>query len=140
MTEISPALLDELKAAAKAAADLAYAPYSRFPVGAALLTEDGKIYAGCNVENAAYPLTSCAERGAVCSMVAQGSRKIRFVVVYTPTGTPSSPCGACRQILHEFGPDAWVYSFCTSDAVLSKSLAELLPDSFGPNNLLGRPS
>jgi cytidine deaminase len=123
---------DGLKAAAKAAAAHAYAPYSRFRVGAAVLTEEGTIHAGCNVEDASYGLTVCAERNAIAHAVAAGARKILAVVVYTPTAAPTMPCGACRQVLAEFGRDATVLC-CTDDDAADAEfrVAELLPSAFG---------
>ena len=126
-----------LEDAAKAASKLAYCPYSRFPVGAAVLTGIGEIFAGCNVENASYGLTICAERNAVFQAVAQGQGRlvILAVVVYTPTPQPTAPCGACRQVINEFGPDAEVLSICDGTAVIRSRLGILLPEAFGPDNL-----
>ena len=105
--EISPQHYSELVAAARAAAARAYCPYSHFQVGAAVLTGSGEIFAGCNVENASYGLTICAERNAVFQAVARGRGPLSIcaVVVFTPTATPTAPCGACRQVINEFGPD-----------------------------------
>ena len=94
---------DELVAAARAARKHAHAPYSRFQVGAAVLDERGRVHVGCNVENASYGLTVCAERNAVAAAVAAGARKIHAVAVVTPTRPPGTPCGACRQVLSELG-------------------------------------
>ena len=113
----------------------AYCPYSRFPVGAAVLTADGQIFAGCNVENASFGLTICAERNAVFQAVAKGHGKLRVVVIFTPTPTATAPCGACRQVINEFGPDAEVISICAGNQVIRRSLGELLPEAFGPHNL-----
>jgi cytidine deaminase len=124
-----------LEDAAKAASKLAYCPYSRFPVGAAALTAGGAIVAGCNVENASYGLTICAERNAVCQAVARGEREIRAVVVYTPTPTPTAPCGACRQVLNEFGPEAEVRCLCDGPDQVRALVSDLLPEAFGPKNL-----
>lgn len=133
---LSAATRSELKAAAKAAAANAYAPYSGFRVGAAVLTEDGAIHAGCNVENASYGLTVCAERNAIFQAVAQGAGRIRAIVVYTATPAPTTPCGACRQVIAEFGRDAQILC-CTDDAAADVEfrLAELLPSAFGPGSL-----
>jgi len=135
--EISEQTLAEMIAAAKSAAARAYCPYSRFHVGAAVLTDRGEIFAGCNVENASYGLTICAERNAVFQAVAQttGALVIRAVVVYTPTPSPTAPCGACRQVINEFGPDAVVTSVCDGPAVIRSRIGELLPGAFGPANL-----
>src|SRR5271169_5350356 len=101
--EISEKDKTDLIAAARQAASHAYCPYSRFHVGAAILTGRGGIFAGCNVENASYGLTICAERNAIFQAVArQGATKIRAVLVYTPTKKPTAPCGACRQVINEF--------------------------------------
>lgn len=132
---VPDALMNALADAAKQASAQAYCPYSRFPVGAALLTDDGTIITGCNVENASYGLTICAERNAVFHAVALGHRRIVAVAIYTPTPTPSAPCGACRQVLNEFGPDAEVVSVCDGPDILRRRLGELLPEAFGPRNL-----
>jgi len=131
----TPAQLRKLKAAAKTAAARAYAPYSRFHVGAAVLTGTGKIYAGCNVENASYGLCNCAERTAIFSAVAAKERRLQCVVVYTPTPTATAPCGACRQVIYEFGPDARVVSFCAGSGTIDTTITALLPAAFGPANL-----
>ena len=135
--EISPQDYSELVAAARAVVERAYCPYSKFKVGAALLTASGKIFAGCNVENASYGLTICAERNAIFQAVAQGPGplSIRAIVIYTPTTTPSAPCGACRQVINEFGPLARVISLCDGPVALESSLDLLLPEAFGPGNL-----
>ena len=127
--------LRDLETAARAAAQTAYAPYSQFRVGAAVLTSSGKIFRGCNVENASYGLCNCAERTAIFTAAAEGEREIDAVVVYTPTATPTSPCGACRQVINEFGPDAFVVSICDGSERIEKRLSALLPDAFGPKNL-----
>jgi cytidine deaminase len=129
--------LKRLAEAAKEASLKAYCPYSRFRVGAAVLTDGGDIVAGCNVENASYGLTICAERNAVFQAVARGpiAIAIKAVAVYTPTSTPTAPCGACRQVINEFGPDAVVVSVCDGPETIRTSLSKLLPQAFGPNNL-----
>jgi cytidine deaminase len=135
---VTPAQLRRLEAAAKAAAARAYAPYSKFPVGAAILTATGKIFSGCNVENASYGLCNCAERTAIFSAVAAGESKLRIacVVVYTPTSAPAAPCGACRQVINEFGPGARIVSTCRGRPRLEATLGQLLPSAFGPANLM----
>lgn len=121
---------DELKEIAKKAADSAYAPYSNFKVGSALITKSGNVYAGCNVENASYGLTICAERNAIAQAVAkEGKIEIDTIVIYTPTSSPTPPCGACRQVIHEFG-NPMVHSFCDSSESTSHSMSELLPSAF----------
>lgn len=131
----TPAQRRRLERAARAAARESYSPYSRFRVGAAVLTGSGRIFAGCNVENASYGLCNCAERTAIFTAAATGERRIRAVVVYTPTPTPTLPCGACRQVINEFGPDALVISICDSERRAETSLAALLPHAFGPKDL-----
>jgi cytidine deaminase len=127
-----PALLD---AALRAQAN-AWVPYSHFPVGAAVLATDGRIFAGCNVESASYGATICGERTAVVSAVAAGVRHVRAVVVVTPSSDPSTPCGICRQLLVEFGPRMAVFAASSaSDEVLATTLDELLPLSFTATDL-----
>lgn len=131
----SPVQLKKLKSAAKAAAGRAYAPYSKFRVGAAVLTGSGKIFTGANVENASYGLSNCAERTAIFSAVATGERKIKCIVVYTPTRNATAPCGACRQVIFEFGPTVRVVSVCDSRDQIDGSIRSLLPAAFGPADL-----
>lgn len=123
---------DELKNAAAAAAKHAYAPYSKFRVGAALLTNDGRVFSGCNVENASYGLTICAERNATFAAVAsggQGPLKIRAVAVWVRDGAHGSPCGACRQVLAEFDDGSTVF-FRSRGKWVERPLRDLLPESF----------
>jgi cytidine deaminase len=127
--------IDALRESARSAAARAYAPYSRFRVGAALLTRSGAVFTGCNVENASYGLTNCAERTAVFQMVAAGETGLAMIVIYTPTPTPTAPCGACRQVLNEFNPDAEVISVCDGPDIIRSTIRELLPGAFGPANL-----
>jgi cytidine deaminase len=134
-SEIPESTLRELITRARTASERAYCPYSRFPVGAAVLTSDGEIFVGCNVENASYGLTICAERSAVFAMVAAGARDIAAVAIYAPTDAPSAPCGACRQVINEFGPHARVISVTEGADRLDVRLSELLPEPFGPRNL-----
>ena len=119
-----------LAQAARAASRLAHCPYSRFPVGAAVLSGDGAIFAGCNVENASYGLTVCAERNAVSRAVAEGARSIDAVLVYTPTAAPVTPCGACRQVIAEFGNAARIRCICDGPGMLEFGLTDLLPSAF----------
>ncbi len=132
----TPAQLRKLKTAAKTAAGRAYAPYSKFRVGAAVLTGSGKIFAGCNVENASYGLCNCAERTAIFSAVAAGERKLKCVVVYTPTKNATAPCGACRQVIFEFGPTVRIISICDGRDQIDGSIRSLLPAAFGPADLI----
>lgn len=125
----------QLLRAARAAAARAYAPYSKFRVGAAVLTDAGEVFAGCNVENASYGLCNCAERTAIFSAIAAGQREIRCVAVYTPTPAATAPCGACRQVIFEFGPKARVVSACDSDDRIDTTIDALLPRAFGPADL-----
>ena len=128
---------DDLVAAAVAAQTRAHCPYSGYPVGAALRTSSGAVYAGCNVENAAYPNGTCAETGAIAAMVAGGDSSIVELVTVTGGATPGTPCGGCRQRIREFAaPDALVHATTTSGAVLTMTMEELLPASFGPERLL----
>ncbi len=128
---------DPLVAAALAARARAYAPYSRYSVGAALRTEAGAIHAGCNVENAAYPQGSCAEAGAISAMVLAGGGLIAEVVVAGGGPQPCTPCGGCRQRLREFGNAATRVRMVDEQGRerLARTLWELLPESFGPENL-----
>lgn len=122
--------------AARRVQPLAYAPYSRFKVGAALLADDGATYAGCNVENAAYPVGTCAEAGAIAAMVAGGGRSVRAIVVLGEGEELVTPCGACRQRLREFaGADLPVVIADEHEIRARFTLGELLPASFGPANL-----
>ena len=123
----------DLLTLAREARDRAYAPYSQFKVGAALLARDGRPFQGCNVENAAYGLCNCAERTALFNAVAAGCQPGDFaaLAVITDTDGVASPCGACRQVIQEFAPDAVVYAFCDGEAVLACRLTELLPQPFG---------
>ena len=126
---------DLLEAALKARAN-AYAPYSRFPVGAALRAEDGRVYAGANVENASYPEGLCAEAAAIAAMVAAGARRIAELVVVAEGEALGTPCGACRQRIREFaGPGAKVHVAGPEGLRRSFTVAELLPHAFGPGNL-----
>jgi cytidine deaminase len=122
-----------LLAVASTAREAAYVPYSHFPVGAALLGPDGQIFAGCNVENASFGLTICAERNAVAGAIAHGVRQFSAVAVVTGNGI--TPCGACRQVLAEFNPDMTVIVADTAGRHRIYALSELLPAAFGPDQL-----
>ena len=122
--------------AAKIVRDKAHVPYSKFKVGAAFLTENNSIIVGCNVENAAYPQSQCAEASAIGNLVSQGFIKIKEVVVIGSGNLLCSPCGGCRQRLREFASLDVKIHMCNSEGHLKTStLKELLPDSFGPENL-----
>lgn len=126
----------ELIRLATEARDTAHAPYSNHPVGAALVADTGEIFTGCNVENAAYPLGSCAEQSAIAAMVRGGGRAIRELVVVGPTDAPCTPCGGCRQRIREFATSDTLIHSCNSERVLlTMTMDELLPESFGPENL-----
>lgn len=127
-------MTDKLIDAARAAQRRAYAPYSNFHVGAALESEDGTIYTGCNVENASYGLTICAERAAICAAVAAGARKFRRAVVVSDVDPPAAPCGACRQVLAEFGQELRIDGVGPAGTI-SWTIAQLLPAAFGKEQL-----
>lgn len=122
--------------AAEAVRAKAYAPYSRFSVGAAILADDGNIYSGCNVENAAYPVGNCAEPSAIAAMIAGGGKRIEKILVTGPGVTPVTPCGGCRQRIREFAsPQTPVICLGVDGAPLFTTLGDLLPHSFGPEFL-----
>lgn len=133
--KIPDATLRTLERAATHAATHSYSPYSKFRVGAAIQCGSGRIYSGCNVENASYGLCNCAERTAIFTAIAAGETSVDAVVVYTPTQAATSPCGACRQVINEFGPEALVVSICDSTDRIESSVPALLPHAFGPGNL-----
>lgn len=136
MPTLEAATEDRLIEAARAVRERAYAPYSGFRVGAALLDESGAVHAGCNVENAAYPQSQCAEASAIGVLVAAGARSVRAVVVAGEGEHPVTPCGACRQRLREFAADATpVLVTDPSGLRLRTTLGELLPHAFGPSHL-----
>ena len=122
---------ERLLQAARSAMEHAYAPYSNFRVGAALLAEDGEIFVGCNVENASYGMTNCAERTAIFSAFAKLGPKlnIQAIAVVNDQGVPCSPCGACRQVIYEFGPEA-VVLFQSAKGWKEAPITDLLPEGF----------
>lgn len=122
-----------LVTAAQAAQRLAYAPYSGYHVGAALICADGEVITGCNIENASFPAGCCAERVAIFRAVAAGKHEFLGIAVATRNG--GSPCGICRQVMREFAPAMPVYIADESGLVRTTSVADLLPDSFGPEDL-----
>ncbi len=126
---------EELRDAAFAALERAYAPYSSFRVGVALLGAEGTVAVGCNVENASYPAAMCAERVAVGTLAAQGVRRFDLLVIATEADSPTPPCGFCRQVLAEFAPSLPIISITRSGAEARWSLAELLPSPFTPSFL-----
>jgi cytidine deaminase len=133
MLEALPVTQDELIASAMAARERAYAPYSNFKVGAALLGKSGRVYTGCNVENAAYGPSMCAERTAVFKAVSEGEREFEAIAVVTGNGV--SPCGTCRQVMMEFAPDMTVVISDTRGNARATTVRDLLPDGFTPDQL-----
>lgn len=126
---------DELKAAAVSMLDRAYVPYSHFPVGAALECADGTVYTGCNVENAAYPAGTCAERNAIFHAVAEGHTSFRRIVVAGKSQDFCVPCGMCRQVMREFAPELEIICLNGAGEEQAFTLDQLLPYSFGPDHL-----
>ena len=126
--------IDRAVELAKQYRERAYAPYSGFAVGAALVAENGDVFGGANVENASYGLAICAERAAVVSAVSAGQRSFRAIAIAGPTTTTTVPCGACRQFMNEFNPDL-VVVYSTPDGIEETTLDKLLPNAFGPKNL-----
>jgi cytidine deaminase len=127
--------LDRLAEIATVAMHRAYAPYSRFRVGAALLTRSGDVFPGCNVENASYPASICAERGAVMAAVAHGQQEFELLVIATEADEPTPPCGQCRQVLAEFAPGLPVVSVARDGTMHRWTMTELLPSPFLPASL-----
>ncbi len=131
--------IDALIDAAAAARANAYAPYSRFAVGAAIRAEDGRLYAGANVENAAYPQGQCAEASAIGAMIAAGARRIEAMVLLADGAALCTPCGGCRQRIREFAEPMTEIHLCGLEGVRrTVTVGELLPLSFGPDNLRGQ--
>ncbi len=128
----------ELMRQAVSARAASHSPYSRFAVGAALLAASGRVYRGCNVENASFGLTCCAERTALFTAVSEGEREFEAIAVTARAGHGAPPCGACRQVLAEFSPDLWVYWRDMRGHMLRKRLSALLPDQFELTPRTGR--
>lgn len=127
---------EALVVAARKARQRAYAPYSRYQVGAALLTEDGAIFTGCNVENASYPASICAERVAITKAVSEGHRLFHAIAIVTSNG--AAPCGICRQVMNEFAPTMLVILADEEHIIGEYTVAALLPKGFGPGHLTPR--
>jgi cytidine deaminase len=133
MLEALPMTHNELVASASATRERAYAPYSNFQVGAALLGKSGRVYTGCNVENAAYGPSMCAERVAIFKAVSEGEREFEVIAVVTQNGV--SPCGTCRQVMMEFASEMTVIIADTQGIIRRTTVRDLLPDSFTPDHL-----
>ena len=127
---------EKLLKEAEKARGKAYTPYSKFKVGAAVLTTDGKIFTGCNIENASFGLTVCAERVAILKAISEGSYKFEAMAIIGDTKRPCSPCGACRQVISEFGEDIKIAMSNLKGDVKIKKISELLPEAFNKNDLL----
>ena len=133
---LTPSEKESLIAAARAATRNAHAPYSNFHVGAAVLLDSGEVFTGCNVENASYGLTNCAERTAIFSAVAaKGKIQLTAVAAFVSSGTACSPCGACRQVIAEFAQPDTLILYQGPAGVVETTIADLLPDSFKSHNL-----
>ena len=133
-------LIERLKKQAVEAASNSYSPYSEFRVGASVISESGQVYSGCNVENASFGLTQCAERSALTAAISAGEApgSLRCLVLYIPGQQAHPPCGACRQVMRELmAEDSVVYSFCDTEEMRSWSANDYLPDPFMPENLTG---
>jgi cytidine deaminase len=135
MSDLSSETIDRLVEAASAVRDQAHAPYSGFAVGAAILDANGHVHVGCNVENASYGLSVCAERHAIAAAVAAGEDSIEALAVVTDTDPPVSPCGACRQVLVEFGDFPVILANPAGERVLTR-VSDLLPEAFTPESLV----
>ena len=134
MPDLNPETIDRLVAAASEVRDQAHAPYSNFTVGAAIIDAGGRVHVGCNVENASYGLSVCAERHAVAAAVSAGGQGIKGLAVVTDTSPPTSPCGACRQVLVEFGDFPVILANIEGERIVT-SVGDLLPDAFTPESL-----
>ncbi len=134
MSAISQAEQDALWREAESVSERAYAPFSKFFVGAAIQTSDGKVYVGCNVENSSFGMTNCAERTAIFTAIAdrkrEGKLDIRAVAVLNRDGVPCAPCGACRQVIYEFGPQAIIIYRDKTGKITQTPITELLPEGF----------
>ena len=131
MSVLENVSIENLSKIANAMLEKAYVPYSKFPVGAALVTKEGKIYTGCNIENASYPLTNCAERTAIFKAVSEGDKDFQTIIVTADTEGPVSPCGACRQVLVEFcEPEMPVLLTNKKGDIKETTVSELLPGAF----------
>ncbi|ODQ80214.1 hypothetical protein BABINDRAFT_166574 [Babjeviella inositovora NRRL Y-12698] len=133
--ELSESSFDALKQQSLDARNLSYSPYSNFRVGACLLTESGQYIQGANVENASYGATICAERSAITRAIMMGHRKFKALAISTDLTTVASPCGICRQFIREFGPELPIYMVTDGGEWVKMYLNELLPLSFGPEDL-----
>ena len=127
---------EKLIKVAEKARKRAYTPYSKFKVGAAILSSDGKIFTGCNIENASFGLTVCAERVAILKAISEGSSKFEAIAIVGDTNRPCSPCGACRQVISEFGKDIKIIMSNLKGDIKIKKIDELLPEAFNKNDLL----
>ncbi|XP_007491308.1 cytidine deaminase [Monodelphis domestica] len=133
---LEPAQIEKLILLGQEAKKFAYCPYSNFPVGAALLTLDGKIFSGCNIENASYPLGTCAERTAIQKAISEGYKEFRAIAITSNMKNDFiAPCGACRQVMREFGKHWYVYMTKEDGTYDVRTVHELLPASFGPDDL-----
>ena len=137
MTKLNDELRKTLVETARHVRQWAYVPYSNYPVGAALLSDSGKIYDGVNVENAAYPTTICAERTAVFKAVSEGHRHFRRIVICTDSTTPAAPCGLCRQVIAEFfGPELEIILCGANETERRYTFAEILPHPFNQSSFV----
>jgi cytidine deaminase len=135
MPDLSQEIIDRLVEAASEVRDQAHAPYSSFAVGAAIIDAGDRVHVGCNVENASYGLSVCAERHAVAAAASAGGRDIKGLAVVTDTSPPTSPCGACRQVLVEFGDFPVILANLEGERIMT-SVGDLLPDAFTPESLV----
>lgn len=130
---LNPEILKKMVQMAREACSHSHCPHTKFTAGAAVLTTDGKIFKGCRIENAAHSLTMCACRAAIFHAVAEGETELVAVLTYIPGRVTKAPCGACRQVINEFSPNADVYCICDTPEVYHRRLKDLLPDAFGPD-------